>query len=304
VTPRTVFPACLLAGLLLLAACSSAASQPSDTAAPGSSTASSPTSGPSAIATATATAAPTPTPTSNPTPSPSPTPIPIFHPPPYTVAIDAGHGGSQFGASGDGLIEKNVNLDVAYRLEALLRAAGYNTYLVRAGDYAFVPYDPDNRAFTKADIQVRVENANVQRADILVSVHHNGNDDFGQSGTEVYYNPDRPYGYYSFALADVVHQSLVSALKAAGYETRDRGVKNDAEVNGDPTNPHSWLLGTNDDFRPSLMPGIIGEALFITNPKDAEQLQKPEVLQAIAEGYKAGIDSYFAWFQQQPLPPQ
>jgi N-acetylmuramoyl-L-alanine amidase len=52
------------------------------------------------------------------------------------------------------------------------------------------------------------------------------------------------------------------------------------------------------------MPGMIGEALFITNAKDAEQLQKPEVLQTIAEGYKAGIDSYFAWFQQQPWPAQ
>jgi len=195
-------------------------------------------------------------------------------------------------------------MDIAFRLEALLRAAGYETYLIRAGDYAFVSDDPDNRAFTKADVQVRVDNANVQRADVLVSVHHNGNDDSGQSGTEVYYNPDRPYGYYSFALADVIQQSLVTALKLAGYETRDRGVKNDSEVNGDPNNPHSWILGTNDDFRPSLMPGMIGEALFITNAKDAEQLQKPDIRQAIAEGYKAGIDAYFGWFQKQDWPPQ
>jgi len=195
-------------------------------------------------------------------------------------------------------------MDIAFRLDALLREAGYNTYLIRAGDYAFVPYDPDNRAFTRADIQARVDNANAQRADILVSIHHNGNDDPSQSGTEVYYNPDRPYGYYSWALADVVQQSLVAALKGAGYEPRDRGVKNDAEVNGDPDNPHSWLLGTNDGFRPSLMPGIIGEALFVTNESDAGQLQKPEVRQAIAEGYKAGIDAYFAWFQQQPWPAQ
>jgi N-acetylmuramoyl-L-alanine amidase len=195
-------------------------------------------------------------------------------------------------------------MDVAFLLDALLRAVGYNTYLIRAGDYAFAPDDPDNRAFTKADIQARADEANVQRADILVSVHHNGNDDSGQSGTEVYYNPDRPYGYYSFALADVVQQSLVTALKLAGHETRDRGVKNDSEVNGDPNNRHSWLLGTNEDFRPTFMPGMIGEALFITNAKDAEQLQKPEIRLAIAQGYKAGIDAYFGWFQQQPWPAQ
>ena len=293
----------LALALVLLAACSSAASEPSDTATARFTPASIlRTSSPSATPTPVST--PTPSPAPTPSPTSSPTPIPIFHPPPYTVAIDAGHGGTQFGASRDGLIEKDVNMDVAFRLELLLREAGYQTYLVRAGDYAFVPYDPDNRAFTKADIQVRVENANVQQADILVSIHHNGNDDSGQSGTEVYYNPDRPYGGYSYALADVIQQSLVSALKAAGYETRDRGVRNDADVNGDPNNPHSWLLGTNDDFRPSLMPGMIGEALFITNPKDAEQLQKPEMRQTIAEGYKAGIDAYFGWFQRQPWPAQ
>lgn len=193
-------------------------------------------------------------------------------------------------------------MDIAFRLEDLLRAAGYNTYLIRAGDYAFVPWQTDNRAFTKADIQARVDEANAQKADILVSVHHNGSDDPGLSGTEVYYNPDRPYGYYSFALADVIQQSLITYLKLAGYEPRDRGVKNDSEVNGDPNNPHSWLLGTNDNFRPSLMPGMIGEALFVTNPSDAEQLRKPEIRQAIAEGYKAGIDAYFGWFERQPWP--
>jgi N-acetylmuramoyl-L-alanine amidase len=195
-------------------------------------------------------------------------------------------------------------MDVAFLLDALLRQAGYNTWLIRAGDYAFVPYDSDNRAFTKADIQARADEANAQRADILVSIHHNGNDDSGQSGTEVYYNPDRPFGSYSFALADVVQQSLVIALKAAGYETRDRGVKNDAEVNGDPSNPHSWLLGTNAGFRPTFMPGMIGEALFLTNPTDAQQLQKPEIRLAIANGYKAGIEAYFGWFQRQDWPSQ
>jgi N-acetylmuramoyl-L-alanine amidase len=306
VKQRPSLLACLLTGLIL-AACSSAASSPSDTAtnrytrAPVLVTsAPSPSWTPLPTRTPVATLTPSP----KPSPTPSPTPLPIFHPPPYTVAIDAGHGGPQFGASRYGLIEKEVNMDVAFRLELLLREAGYNTYLIRAGDYAFVPWDPDNTAFTKADIQARTDAANGQRADILVSIHHNGNDDPGQSGTEVYFNPDRPYGGYSYALADVIQQSLVSALKAAGYETRDRGVKNDAEVNGDPNNPHSWLLGTNDDFRPSLMPGMIGEALFITNPKDAEQLQKPEVRQAIAEAYKAGVDAYFGWFQRQPWPGQ
>ncbi|HET9475944.1 MAG TPA: N-acetylmuramoyl-L-alanine amidase [Dehalococcoidia bacterium] len=304
-TLRPPILACLTACLLLLlAACSDSSGDFTATAtdrfspAPMFSTRATPSPSP------TRALAPTATPSPTPVPTPSPSPLPIFHPPPYSVAIDAGHGGPQFGAARNGLIEKDVNMDIAFRLEALLRGAGYTTYLTRAGDYAFVPYNPDNRAFTRADIQARVDYVNENQADILVSVHHNGSDDSSQSGTEVYYNPDRPYGYYSFALADVIQQSLITYLKLAGFEPRDRGVKNDSQVNGDPQNPHSWLLGTNDNFRPSLMPGMIGEALFISNPGDAEQLRKPEIRQAIAEGYKAGIDAYFGWFQRQDWPAQ
>jgi N-acetylmuramoyl-L-alanine amidase len=219
--------------------------------------------------------------------------------------IDAGHGGPNYSGAyspSTGLIEKDVNLDVALRLAPLLTAAGYNTILTRYGDYTLTEFNADTAIERRDEIQARVDLANELQADILVSVHFNGSSATYLRGLEVYYNPDREFGHFNYALAELTRQGLLSSIRATGYDVVDRGVKNDALVGGDPRNPHSWLLGTNDGFRPSLMPGIIAEAMFMSNYLDAEQLQRPEMRQAIADGYRQGIDSYFAWMQPQ-LPP-
>jgi hypothetical protein len=146
--------------------------------------------------------------------------------------------------------------------------------------------------------------ANAAGADILISIHHNGSGSPGIRGTEVYYNPDRPFGAFNSALAQFVKSGLVISLRGNGYDTVDRGIKNDGLVGGDPRNPHSWILGTNVGFpRPSMMPGIIGEALFMTNAFDMQQLAQPHMRQAEAQGYANGIAAYFSWIQAQVPPP-
>jgi N-acetylmuramoyl-L-alanine amidase len=231
-----------------------------------------------------------------------------LHPPPYTVFVDAGHGGLDSGAANQGLQEKNVTVDIATRLAPLLTAAGYNVVLGRWGDYTLSPFPSNTYENRRDEIQARVDVANSVRADILVSVHFNGGPKSAR-GLEIYYNPDRSFGQYNWTLADLTRQGLVNHIRSAGYDVPDRGVKNDAGVCCNPANPHSWILGTNAGFRPSMMPGIIGEAMFLSNDTEAQQLWRPEIRQAIAEGYKAGIDAYFAWLLPQvpatpvPTPP-
>jgi hypothetical protein len=120
---------------------------------------------------------------------------------------------------------------------------------------------------------------------------------------EVYYNPDRTFGTANLMLAQTVRQGLLESIYATGYAVPDRGIKNDAGVGGCSCNPHSWILGTNDNFRPSMMPGIIAEPMFLSNPFEASQLWRPEIRQAVAEGYKRGVDAYFAWIMAQLPPP-
>ena len=225
-----------------------------------------------------------------------------MHGPPYTVFIDAGHGGPNYiGAANRGLLEKDVNLDVALRLAPMLTAAGYNVVLARSGDYTLSEFYADTAIERRDEIQARVDVANSVQADILVSVHFNGGPKYLQ-GLEVYYNPDRSFGFYNYMLAESARQGLLSAIRATGYNVPDRGIKNDALVGGDPRNPHSWILGTNVGFRPSMMPGIIAEAMFLSNDFEAQLLWQPEMRQAVAEGYRQGVESYFSWLQTQ-LPP-
>jgi len=239
---------------------------------------------------------------------PVPPPLPwapiveILHPPPYTVFIDAGHGTLDSGAYNLGLAEKNVNLDVALRLAPMLSAAGYNVVLSRWGDYTLSPFPSNTYENRRDEIQARVDVANSVRADILVSIHHNGGPKSAR-GLEIYYNPDRTFGHYNYVLADLARQGLLNHIRAAGYDVPDRGVKNDAGVCCNPANPHSWILGTNDGFRPSMMPGMIGEAMFLSNNYEADLLRSPDMRQAEAEGYRAGIDAYFAWILPQVPTP-
>jgi N-acetylmuramoyl-L-alanine amidase len=236
-------------------------------------------------------------------PPPPDTPIAeLLHPPPYTVFVDSGHGALDSGAGNGDLLEKDVNVDVATRLAPLLGASGYNVYLSRWGDYTLTPFPVNTYENRRDEIQARVDVANQLHADILVSIHFNGGPKSAR-GLEVYYNPDRSFGHYNWTLADLARQGLVNHIRSAGYDVADRGVKNDAGVCCNPANPHSWILGTNEGFRPSMMPGIIGEALFVSNDFEAQQLWRPEMRQAIAEGYKAGIDAYFGWLQPQVPPP-
>ena len=107
--------------------------------------------------------------------------------------------------------------------------------------------------------------------------------------------PSRSFGEQSCQLAKMIEQTVVQRIREAGYDVADRGLKNDADVQGPASVEHSWVLGTNPNFSPAQMPGAIIESLFLSNPDDLAFLHKPEALDVIAAAVKEGIDSYFAW---------
>jgi N-acetylmuramoyl-L-alanine amidase len=91
------------------------------------------------------------------------------------IIIDAGHGGKDSGAVGrNGLQEKNVVLDIARKLDLLLKEAGYDTIMTRDDD-TFIP------------LSSRAGIANRNNADLFVSIHANANRARSLYGLEVYY---------------------------------------------------------------------------------------------------------------------
>lgn len=219
-----------------------------------------------------------------------------------SITLDAGHGGTEIGAShkypdGSVLAEKDLNLRVMLRLRDLLQQAGYQVTVTRTRD-AQVNSDKkdltnDGKVTLSDDLQARVDLANSTGSDVLVSVHFNGISDPNRKGTYVFWDPDRPFADRSKALAEMVDQALVRSMKEAGYTADDHGATRDTAVLG---GEHYYLLSpkTNIVERPSNMPAIIGEGLFLTNDDDANALKKDAIVEAIAKGYAEGIKAYFA----------
>lgn len=210
------------------------------------------------------------------------------------VALLPGHGGKETGAvhrnsAGDvDLVEKDVNLAIARKLAARLEAAGYRVVFTRDGDYSLTP-DPSD---TEREIQAHLDIANASKADILVAIHNNGYSDASLSGTETYYCPEREFSTDSLKLAQTIQKHLISGFRdVMAYETRDRGVRS-ANYK-----PYGCLYTLGDDrggtFRPSAMPGVVVESLFVTNDFEAWILGQDGGQELIAAAIFDGIEEYF-----------
>jgi N-acetylmuramoyl-L-alanine amidase len=213
------------------------------------------------------------------------------------IVLDPGHGGSDPGAAaGPGVWEKDLVLDVARQLRALLREATYEVALTREDD-VFV------------SLRERARIANAERADVFVSIHLNSVPSGDCQAVETYYlgppddaraeelagqeNRDAGYpladfrrlleGVYvqvrqaeSQKLAQAVQQELVTALANTNPAIRDRGVR---------SAPFLVLVATES-------PGILAEVSCLANEAEAARLADPEHRRRIARALFLGIHAY------------
>jgi N-acetylmuramoyl-L-alanine amidase len=213
------------------------------------------------------------------------------------VVLDAGHGGSDPGAVADGVIEKEVTLDIGRRLGDLLEKDGFEVIFTR----------PDDRTIALRD---RARAANASRSDIFVSIHVNALLKHTASrGVETYYlgptndqrltqlaaAENRVSGYSladmrklldgvyadarrdeSHELATAVQRQLFTTMRAGDPGLQNWGVKRA---------PFVVLVATD-------MPAILAEVGCISNDKEAAMLGRPEHRQKIATALFEGIRAY------------
>jgi N-acetylmuramoyl-L-alanine amidase len=213
------------------------------------------------------------------------------------IVIDAGHGGHDPGTIGRrGLQEKDLVLDVALRLDRLVRQElGTEVVLTRATD-VFIP------------LEERTAIANSRGADLFLSIHANSSRNPGARGIETYFlNFARNAHAESVAarenaispatLKDL--QSLVKAITlnskidesrdfaAAVQESMVSGVRAEHAVldRGVHTAPFYVLIGAN-------MPAVLAEIAFVSNPDDEKRLKSPEYRELLARALLRGVRSY------------
>jgi N-acetylmuramoyl-L-alanine amidase len=218
------------------------------------------------------------------------------------VVLDAGHGGKEIGTShtfSDGLVlrEKDLTLKVALRLGQFLDGGAFDVRQTRTADRGVnePPRDltGDDKVTLADELQSRIDLANSAGADLLLSVHFNGVSNASVRGTQVFFDDDRPFLERSKTLAELVNTNLVKALADVGYQTVDRKATISDKILG--ADSHYYLLGPATDIikRPSNMPAVIAEALYLTNAEDAAALRQERVVEAIARAYAEAIKQYF-----------
>ncbi len=213
------------------------------------------------------------------------------------VVIDPGHGGHDTGGIGpSGLLEKDLVLDVARRLGALIESRlGAEVIYTRTED-VFVP------------LEERTALANTRQADLFLSIHANSGV-ASATGSETYYlnfttsktamevaareNASSQRSIHELqsllekiALKDKVEESrefanrvqaaLVKELAKSNSASRDRGVRKA---------PFVVLIG-------AAMPSVLSEVAFLSNPREEKLLNREDYRQRIAEGIYQGLSQY------------
>ena len=174
------------------------------------------------------------------------------------VIVDAGHGGYDGGAEANGVLEKDLNLEISYKLKDELVLRGYTVYLTRPED-EFV------------GLNERASLANRQDDPVcLISIHQNSLDEEegSASGLESWtYNREG-----CIELGDAVAEAV---SKKTG--TRNRG-----------TRTRTNLVVTSK----TTMPAIIFECGYVTDAEEAKKLADDKYQELIVEGIVDGIDQF------------
>lgn len=199
------------------------------------------------------------------------------------IVIDPGHGGKDEGTTNKamGLTEKKLALDLALRIERLLKKAGYKVTLTRRTD-TFIP------------LSKRPEKANELKADLFVSIHFNavGSQKEIVQGVETYLlpaqnqpstsrtqletadkesYPGNKHNTHNMLLAYCIQDSFLSEINS-----QDRGIKK----------ARFAVLKTLN------CPGVLVESGFLTHTQEARKIAQPTHRQKMAQAITEGILRY------------
>lgn len=179
------------------------------------------------------------------------------------IVLDAGHGGTDPGAigylNGNEVMEKNLTLQITYKVKKILEDAGYTVSMTRTGD-------------TLPSLAERPAQANAEDAAVFVSIHINSVDNAPDAnGTEVWYSEENNGSAYGTTSEKLATNILNRMLYYMG--STNRGVK---------TANHAVT-------RRCEMPAALAEVGFITNPIEVYNMTTDEYQQKAAQGIAEGI---------------
>lgn len=192
-------------------------------------------------------------------------------PEPPTVVIDAGHGGEDGGAvSVSGVRESGLNLEIALRLNDMLRLLGQRTVMVRTQDISV--HSPDAVSVSEkkvSDIRNRVALVNETPCALLVSIHQNQFPESKYRGAQVFY------------------------AATEGSEALAAALQDDLRTQVDPKN-HRQCKAAQDIYLLSHIEctAVLVECGFLSNPQEEQLLRNGDYQKKLAAAIGCGIRNY------------
>lgn len=178
------------------------------------------------------------------------------------IFVDAGHGGTDPGAVGNGVTEQYVNLSVANQLADFLRQGGYEVMEYRNTTTENV------LSGKSADLTNRARTANQWGADYFISIHTNSSPNPTANGFEAYIYR---YGNAAQPLAESIVRSFTSRLGS-----KDNGLR----------------VANFAVLRQTRMPAVLLELGYLSNPTEALNLNSPAWQTEAARAIYYGIYNY------------
>lgn len=168
------------------------------------------------------------------------------------IVIDAGHGGIDGGTTSvTGVLEKELNLEIALRLEKLMCLLGYDPVMTRTTGESVATEGDTIREQKRSDLRNRVALVNESDNTILVSIHQNHYPDARYSGPQIFYANDE----ISRGFAQNLQQTMNEAFGTVRECKKADGV---------------YLMSNIK------CPGILVECGFLSNYEEEAKLRTPE----------------------------
>lgn len=185
------------------------------------------------------------------------------------VVVDAGHGGNDPGkVSGEGILEKDVNLEIAFRLKRLLEAQDVTVYMTRTEDVGL--YSPGSSNQKAEDLKKRCELIREKQPDCVVSIHQNSYHESSVKGAQTFYYASSEEGK---ELAELIQACLVEHVDPDNHRVAK-------------SNTSYYMLKKTD------APITIVECGFLSNWEEAELLALPEYQEKVAWAVHMGVMRY------------
>ncbi len=188
------------------------------------------------------------------------------------IVLDAGHGGPDGGGIGvNGIIEKDINLNITKYLGSLLNLSGYEVVYTRTEDISI--YDEGTAGLRNqkvSDMKNRLEIVEKYPDSIFLSIHQNQYTDSAYFGGQMFYTTNNSG---NFRLATIMQNKFAELQQGNDREVKliDNGL---------------YL------FKKTKQPALLIECGFLSNSNDAANLSIPEYQKKVAFTIYSGLTEY------------